>query len=78
MEVKLKSLISKEVIGGNFEVLNKFLEGTKYKVKNDNQIYDEHGIARASFSLSFVEDNIVRIKQVVPYGVHDELARVSI
>lgn len=78
MKNRIESLVSKEIRNGNFEELNSLLVGTSYKVKNDSQIYDKEGIARASLSLIFVEDDVVRIKQVVPYGVHDELAQLLI
>lgn len=73
LKTKVKNLKNKRVHGGNFERLNKYFEGTQYTVKNDLQVYDKNGIARGSFSLRFVEDGIVEILSLVPYGCNDEL-----
>lgn len=73
LKTKVNKLKNKRVHGGNFENLNKYFEGTQYTVKNDLQVYDKNGIARGSFSLRFVEDDIVEILSLVPYGCSDEL-----
>lgn len=74
LKSKLERIVNERVHGENFERLNSFLTGTSYTIKNDNQIYDENDIARGSFSLKFIEEGVVEILKLMPYGSNDEVA----